>query len=388
MAENTGLVRRALRSYTLYVVIGVVVGAIAAPIVAAGLSSGGSETSSDGTVAVVTIAGTIDGGTAAGVTGALERARDDPSVEAVVLVINSGGGSAAASEQLYLSVRRTAAEMPVVASIDASAASGAYYAAAPADRIVVKPASTVGSIGVLAELPQTVEPNQIVGASGPNKLAGSDVREFLYIIESLQRAFVGAVVDNRGDEIELSRSEIEQARVYSGGQAVENGLADQLGDRTTAARVAAAEAELERYRLRQLQTTNGTTRFLSRDAYLASETDRATVVDDDYLLGDGNGPTFLMVSGLYLSETDRTVSAQRLPSPDAVNATDTAQTATAEMEQTNQTNRTNQTDTAATGAGATETDSVETSDGATTAQAGDRHEPVHPTAAAPRGGVA
>jgi len=240
VAENTGLVRRALRSYTLYVVIGVVVGAIAAPIVAAGLSSGGSETSSDGTVAVVTIAGTIDGGTAAGVTGALERARDDPSVEAVVLVINSGGGSAAASEQLYLSVRRTAAEMPVVASIDASAASGAYYAAAPADRIVVKPASTVGSIGVLAELPQTVEPNQIVGASGPNKLAGSDVREFLYIIESLQRAFVGAVVDNRGDEIKLSRSEIEQARVYSGGQAVENGLADQLGDRTTAARVAAA----------------------------------------------------------------------------------------------------------------------------------------------------
>jgi len=95
-----------------------------------------------------------------------------------------------------------------------------------------------------------------------------------------------------------------------------------------------------------------------------------------------------MVSGLYLSETDRTVSAQRLPSPDAVNATGTAQTATAETDQTNQTNRTNQTDTAATGAGATETDSVETSDGATTAQAGDRHEPVHPTAAAPRGGVA
>jgi protease-4 len=271
--------------------------------------------------------------------------------------------------------------MPVVASIDASAASGAYYAAAPADRIVVKPASTVGSIGVLAELPQTVEPNQIVGASGPNKLAGSDVREFLYIIESLQRAFVGAVVDNRGEEIELTRSQIEQARVYSGGQAVENGLADQLGDRTTAARVAAAEAELERYRLRQLQTTNGTTRFLSRDAYLASETDQGTVVDGEYLLGDG--PTFLMVSGLYLSDTDRTVSAQRVPSPDAVNATGAAQS-------TGETSGTNETTTEKTGTRTDEipTDEIGTTDDVTLAQPVDRREPVRPAPVAPGGGVA
>ena len=381
VADNTGLVRRALRSYALYVVVGVVVGAIAAPVVAVGFSGGDSEPGPDGTVAVVTLAGTIDGATAAKVTGALERARDNPSVEAVVLVINSGGGSAAASEQLYLSVRRTAAEMPVVASIDASAASGAYYAAAPADRIVVKPASTVGSIGVLAELPETVEPNQIVGASGPNKLAGSDVREFLYIIESLQRAFVGAVVDNRGEEIELTRSQIEQARVYSGGQAVENGLADQLGDRTTAARVAAAEAELERYRLRQLQTTNGTTRFLSRDAYLASETDQGTVVDGEYLLGDG--PTFLMVSGLYLSDTDRTVSAQRVPSPDAVNATGAAQS-------TGETSGTNETTTEKTGTRTDEipTDEIGTTDDVTPAQPVDRREPVRPAPVAPGGGVA
>jgi protease-4 len=294
--------------------------------------------------------------------------------------------------------------MPVVASIDASAASGAYYAAAPADRIVVKPASTVGSIGVLAELPETVEPNQIVGASGPNKLAGSDVREFLYIIESLQRAFVGAVVDNRGEEIELTRSQIEQARVYSGGQAVENGLADQLGDRTTAARVAAAEAELERYRLRQLQTTNGTTRFLSRDAYLASETDQGTVVDGEYLLGDG--PTFLMVSGLYLSDTDRTVSAQRVPSPDAVNATGAAQS----TGETSGTNGTNETTTEKTGTRTDEipadevltneistdesptdgspTDEIGTTDDVTPAQPVDRREPVRPAPVAPGGGVA
>ena len=83
---------------------------------------------------------------------------------------------------------------------------------------------------------------------------------------------------------------------------------------------------MERYQLRRLQTTNGTTRFLSRDAYLASETDQRTVVEGDYLLGDG--PTFLMVSGLYVGNTDRTVSAQRVPSPDAVNATDATRTAT------------------------------------------------------------
>jgi len=352
-----------------------VVGAIAAPSVAAGLADGGGQSGPDGTVAVVTLAGTIDGETAAGVTGALERARDDPSVEAVVLVVNSGGGSAAASEQLYLSVRRTAAEMPVIASIDASAASGAYYAAAPADQIVVKPASTVGSIGVLAQLPQAVEPNEVVGASGPNKLAGSDVREFLYIIESLQRAFVGAVLDNRGEEIDLTRSQIERARVYSGGQAVENGLADRLGDRTTATRLAAAGAELDRYRLRRLQATNGTTRFLSRGAYLASDTDQRTVVDGDYLLGEGDGPTFLMVSGLYISNTDRTVSAERAPSPDAVNATGAAQTTT----ETNQT--------AVEAGGVTAADDTVTDERVTPATL-DRHGSVWSTPVAPRGGVA
>ncbi|MEZ3116119.1 S49 family peptidase [Halobaculum sp. MBLA0147] len=311
--RNRSWLRRALRSYAVYVAVGVVVGVIAAPFLAAGLSDGSapSRPASDGTVAVITLAGTIDGETAERVTTALERARDDDSVEAVVLVVNSGGGSAAASERLYFGVRRTAAEMPVIASVDAAAASGAYYAAAPADRIVVKPASTVGSIGVLAQLPQQVEPNDIVGASGPNKLSGSDTREFLYVLESLQRAFLSAVFSHRSDEIQLSRAQVEQARVYSGGQAVENGLADEIGDRTTAVRRAAAAAELDRYRVRQLRPGNGTTRFLSRAAYLASTSDDRHVVDDDYLLGnDTGGPTFLMVSGLYLDGTDRTVSAR------------------------------------------------------------------------------
>ncbi|MFC7135516.1 S49 family peptidase [Halobaculum litoreum] len=74
---------------------------------------------------------------------------------------------------MYLQAKRTAAAKPLVASVDATAASGAYYTIAPADAVYVKPASVVGSVGVLATLPQELEPNDVVGTTGPNKLSGA-----------------------------------------------------------------------------------------------------------------------------------------------------------------------------------------------------------------------
>src|SRR6056297_2503409 len=100
MASRIGaLLRRIARSYVLFVVIGVVVGLALAPVA-------WNATSTDGTVAVVPVAGTIDGGTSAGVSAMLQRARSDSDVKAVVLLVNSGGGGAAASEELYLQTKR------------------------------------------------------------------------------------------------------------------------------------------------------------------------------------------------------------------------------------------------------------------------------------------
>jgi len=319
MASRIGaLLRRIARSYVLVVVIGVVVGLALAPVA-------WNATSSDGTVAVVPVAGTIDGGTSAGVSAMLQRARSDSDVKAVVLLVNSGGGGAAASEELYLQTKRTSQEMPVITSVDAAAASGAYYTIAPSDHIYAKPASTVGSVGVLATTPTALEPTTVVSTTGPNKLTGGDEREFNYILESLGNAFIGAVFEQRGDRIELSRTEVEQARIYSGTQAVQNGLVDSIGGRQAAVEHAADEAGLDNYDVRVMRP-GGTARFLSRSNYVASTAPNKTMVSSTYLYGEEpSGPVFLMVPATYLNpandsatEGSRPTAATRLsPSPTA-----------------------------------------------------------------------
>jgi len=287
------LLTRIAQSYVLFVVVGVVVGLALAPVA-------WNATSSEGTVAVVPVSGTIDGSTSSGVSAMLQQARADSDVKAVVLLVNSGGGGAAASEELYLQTKRTAEDMPVITSVDASAASGAYYTIAPSDHIYAKPASTVGSVGVLATTPQTLEPTGYISTTGPNKLSGGDEREFNYILESLGRAFIGAVFEQRGDELSLSRSELEQARIYSGTQAVQNGLVDSIGGRQAAVEHAANEANLDNYDVRVMRP-GGTSQFLSRSNYIASTAPNKTMVSPTYLYGENpSEPVFLMVPATYV----------------------------------------------------------------------------------------
>ncbi|WP_136600936.1 S49 family peptidase [Salinigranum halophilum] len=290
--------RRVATSYVLFVVIGVVIGLTVAPL------AYGAATGSDGTVAIVPIDGGIDGNTASAYTNMMQQARQNPDIDAVVVVSNSGGGSASASETMYLQTKRTAQQLPVVASVDGSAASGAYYAIAPSRTIYAKPASIVGSVGVLGTLPQELEPNDIVGTTGPNKLSGGDSREFFSVLESLRRAFVSAVYESRGDRIQLTPAELSQAQVYSGSQAVQNGLADEIGDRQAAIERAADEANLESYEVRTLRPDGQTFRFVSRNNYLASDAPNKEMVDFEYFSGaPGTGPTFLMMPGSYVSSS-------------------------------------------------------------------------------------
>jgi protease-4 len=274
------------------VVAGLLVGVAAAPV-AVGVTDRGTPT-----VAVIPVEGSIDGGSAAALSAQIERARADPSVEAVVLLVNSPGGAASASETQYLAVKRLAEEKPVVASVDGIAASGAYYTIAPADEIYVKPSSVVGSVGVIAPLPQQVEPNDIVGATGPNKVGTDSVREFKYTIETLKNAFANAVVTNRGDALELSRSQVTKAGVYSGTVAVQNGMADRIGGQSAAIAAAAEKAGLDQYSV-EVYRPDGTTQFVSQAAYVASDAPDKELVSPAYLTGIGSQgstyATFLMV---------------------------------------------------------------------------------------------
>lgn len=282
-------------TYLVLVVVGVLVGAVIAPV-AVGL--GGSAAAS--TVAVIPVQGSIEGGSAAAVTAQIERARADPSVEAVVLLVNSPGGAASASETQYLAVKRLVAEKPVVASVAGVAASGAYYTMAPADAIYVKPSSIVGSVGVLATLPQQVEPNNIISATGPDKLSSDSIRRFKYTTETLKRAFANAVIESRGDRLELSRAELTDAGVYSGAVAVQNGMADHIGDRQSAVAAAAERAGLDRYTVEVFRPeTDGSVQFVSQAAYVASDAPQKELVSPATLTGIGTEGssygTFLMV---------------------------------------------------------------------------------------------
>lgn len=268
------------RSYVLVIVVALVVGLLLAPVVFFAVPSA----TPSGQVAVVPVAGTIDGPNEQRITAQLAQARSDPDIEAVVLVMNSGGGSASASEELYLAVRRTAQAMPVVTAVDAGALSGAYYAAAPSHEIYAKPSSSVGSVGVISMIPQDVEPNDVILTTGPSKAAPDDRREFAYQREEISNVFANVVYEHRSDELELPRSELTEANSYTGTTAIELGIVDRIGGQQRATARAAELAGLEEYGVTVLRG-DGTVRFIAQAHYVAADTPQKELVSPSYLTG-------------------------------------------------------------------------------------------------------
>lgn len=281
------------RSYVLVVVLGLIVAGALAPVV-------WTFSEDHGTVAVVPVEGTLDGETASEYSSMMATAREEPGIDAVVLLVNSGGGSSASSEEMYLQTKRTAEALPVIASVDASALSGAYFTITPADIIYTKPVSTVGSIGVLVTLPTPVEPNDVIATTGPDKLTGADRREFQYLLDSIHRAFLGAVITQRGTELSLTRAELSEGRIYSGAQAIEVGLADEIGGREAAIEAAASRAGLSDYRVQVMRPDSS--EFVSRNNYLASDTQEKELIPPHRLVSPGSAPVFLSIPQSYVAE--------------------------------------------------------------------------------------
>lgn len=244
MSSNSQGTGPATWQYVAVAVLAVLIGILLAPHAANAVSGVGQG--SPNAVAVVHVQGTIAGQTIADTREQLRDARRNETVEAVVLHVNSPGGSVAASESLYMAVDRTAEEMPVVASVGDTGASGGYMAALPADRIYVKPGSLVGSVGVIATQPVGGAGSRTV-TTGPDKASGYTDEEIVAIVETMRRQFVGMVMAERGDALELTREELSNAKVYAGARAVENGIADRIGDRESAVAYAAEQAGLDHY---------------------------------------------------------------------------------------------------------------------------------------------
>lgn len=247
------VLRTAARSYAVAVLLGLVVALALGPAVG-GLPAPTDKEPTDA-VAVVTIDGTITTSRSEAIAWDLREVRRRDDVKAVVLQVDSPGGSAAASEQLYVAVRRTAEEVPVVVSVQNAAASGAYYASVPAEAIYVTPASIVGSVGVRASYPSGGFGQSIT--TGPDKDTGGTAAEARARVETIKHAFVGTVMSHRGDRLAVSREEVANAKVYAGARAVELGFADRVGVLDDAVADAAARAELEEYRVLHTRLGSG-----------------------------------------------------------------------------------------------------------------------------------
>ncbi len=167
----------------------------------------------------------------------------DPACGALVLYIDSGGGSATASESMASALGEFAKTRPLVVCMGGVAASGGYYIATPAHWIVAQPGTITGSIGVImgklvnSELLRKLRFNAVSYLRGDNAdlVAGerpfSDAQRELMrdSVEHIYQQFLERVADSR----EMSAAEIDGiggGRVWTGQQALENGLVDELGD--------------------------------------------------------------------------------------------------------------------------------------------------------------
>ncbi len=187
-----------------------------------------------------------------GLADALRQARDDASVAAVVLEVNSPGGGVTASDEMHQSILdfREQTGKPVVVSMGDVAASGGYYISTAADRIVANETTLTGSLGVIftltdfSELADRYGVEQEVVKSGEFKDMGSSFRDLTpeereilqSIVDEAYDKFVGVIVEGRGLSEERVR-EIADGRVYSGEQAKELGLVDSFGGLDEAAEI-------------------------------------------------------------------------------------------------------------------------------------------------------
>ncbi|MFT4197212.1 MAG: signal peptide peptidase SppA [Pseudoxanthomonas sp.] len=229
-------------------------------------------------VAVVVAAGEIGGGKqqpgkigGESTSELLRQARTDDKVKAVVLRVDSPGGEVFASEQIRREVvALKAAGKPVVVSMGDLAASGGYWIGMNADRIFADPSTISGSIGIFGLVPNFARALDKIGVHtdgvGTTKFAGAfdltrpldpQVGQMIQaVIDKGYADFTGKVAAARGKTVEQIDA-IARGRVWSGQQALERGLVDQLGGLKDAVADAAARAKLgskpEDYRVRYVE---------------------------------------------------------------------------------------------------------------------------------------
>ena len=238
-------------------------------------------------VGVINISGSISAGTEGGMwpfaesrgsratMSYLRQAAEDDSIKAVVLRINSPGGSGAAAQAIYSEVQRLSEKKPVVASMADVAASGAYWIASAADVIVANPATITGSIGVIFETltfydfiekyglgSETITSGKYKDTGSPLRPMRPDERVLLEeMLMDIYEQFVSDIAKARGMD-EAAVRQLADGRVYTGAQALEVGLVDELGNFYDAADKAAQLGKIKgRPKLKEYGSRSPLSRF-------------------------------------------------------------------------------------------------------------------------------
>jgi protease-4 len=222
--------------------------------------------------------------------GELKRFGDNPSIKAIVLRIDSPGGGVVPSQEIYDAVQRVRnkSNKAVIASMGTVAASGGYYIAAATDRILANPGTLTGSIGVIMELAniegllKKIGVEGVVVKSGRYKDVGSPLRKMSdeeqallqSVMDDVHKQFIEAVAAGRSLEVADVKA-LADGRIFTGRQAKDARLVDELGNLEDAIQLAAEIAGIEgepkvveprrRFSLRELLESRLSTLFPKLD---------------------------------------------------------------------------------------------------------------------------
>lgn len=172
----------------------------------------------------------------------LQKIENNDAIKAVLLKIDSPGGTVGDSEILYNQIRRIAEKKPVVALLGNVAASGGYMVALAADHVVAHNGTVTGSIGVLSQYIgisqvakklgitlKTIKTSDLKVAMSPLEEMSENAENVLQgMVDDFHRFFVGLVAERRGMSVEKAY-EVSDGRVYTGMQALNAGLIDEIG---------------------------------------------------------------------------------------------------------------------------------------------------------------
>ena len=277
-------------------------------------------------IAVYYAYGEIDGGSSAStdeginsekVIKDLRKLKDDENVKAVVLRVNSPGGSAYISEQIWKEVVELKAKKPIVVSMGNYAASGGYYISCAANKIVAERTTLTGSIGVFGVVrnftgtfdkvgvtTDIVKTNTFADLGDISRPMREDEKALIQRgVEQTYDLFLTRCADGRG----MTKAEIDsigQGRVWTGEQALERGLVDQLGGMDDAIKEAATLAELTDY---SVIVADGPKDFFTK--FMEKQMDEAKVSIAKSVMGEEQ---FKLFSTIRRAETESGIIA-RMP---------------------------------------------------------------------------